>query len=91
MALRLINAHPSPYGRKVAIALREKGIAYDVQYDEPWGNGNRARCAVRWARSTAESDRGDPRSTLRSTLAISPSDRPCWWWNASSPTASCPH
>jgi glutathione S-transferase len=39
MTLRLINARPSPYGRKVAIALREKGIAYDVQYDQPWGEG----------------------------------------------------
>ncbi len=39
MTLRLINARPSPYGRKVAIALREKGIAYDVQYDQPWGDG----------------------------------------------------
>ena len=38
MTLRLINARPSPYGRKVAIALREKGIAYDVQYDQPWGD-----------------------------------------------------
>ena len=39
MTLRLINARPSPYGRKVAIALREKGIAYEVQYDQPWGEG----------------------------------------------------
>lgn len=40
MTLRLINARPSPYGRKVAIALREKGIAYDVEYDQPWGEGS---------------------------------------------------
>ena len=39
MTLRLINARPSPYGRKVAIALKEKGIAYEVQYDQPWGGG----------------------------------------------------
>ncbi len=39
MTLRLINARPSPYGRKVAIALLEKGITYDVQYDQPWGDG----------------------------------------------------
>lgn len=39
MTIRLINAPPSPYGRKVAIALREKGIAYEVQYDQPWGDG----------------------------------------------------
>ncbi len=38
MAFKLINARPSPYGRKIAIALHEKGIAYDVQYDVPWGN-----------------------------------------------------
>lgn len=37
MTFTLINARPSPFGRKVAIALREKGIAYDVQYDVPWG------------------------------------------------------
>jgi glutathione S-transferase len=34
--MKLINATPSPYGRKVAIAMKEKGIDYDVQYDVPW-------------------------------------------------------
>ena len=38
MAFTLINARPSPFGRKVAIVLREKGLAYDVQYDVPWGD-----------------------------------------------------
>lgn len=38
MAYTLINAKPSPYGRKVAIAMLEKGIAFDVRYDVPWGN-----------------------------------------------------
>ena len=38
MAFTLINARPSPFGRKVGIVLREKGLAYDVQYDVPWGN-----------------------------------------------------
>jgi glutathione S-transferase len=33
----LINARPSPFGRKVAIAMIEKGIAYNVRYDVPWG------------------------------------------------------
>ena len=33
----LINAPPSPYGRKVAVALREKGIDHEVRYDLPWG------------------------------------------------------
>lgn len=39
MAFTLINARPSPFGRKVAIALREKGLDYTVQYDVPWGEG----------------------------------------------------
>lgn len=39
MTFTLINARPSPFGRKVAIALREKGLAYTVQYDVPWGEG----------------------------------------------------
>ncbi|MDP3674705.1 MAG: glutathione S-transferase N-terminal domain-containing protein [Novosphingobium sp.] len=39
MNYTLINARPSPYGRKVAIALIEKGISYDVQYDVPWSGG----------------------------------------------------
>ena len=37
MSFTLINARPSPFGRKVAIALIEKGLAYEVQYDVPWG------------------------------------------------------
>ena len=37
MCLTLINARPSPFGRKVAIALEEKGIDYTVRYDVPWG------------------------------------------------------
>ncbi len=40
MTMRLINAKPSPYGRKVAIALIEKNISYDVIYDMPWGEGS---------------------------------------------------
>ena len=38
MAYTLINARPSPFGRKVAIVLHEKRIAFDVQYDVPWGD-----------------------------------------------------
>ena len=38
MAFTLINARPSPYGRKIAIALLEKGLAYEVRYDLPWGD-----------------------------------------------------
>lgn len=38
MVFTLINAGPSPFGRKVAIAMREKGIAYDVRLDVPWGD-----------------------------------------------------
>lgn len=33
----LITAPPSPYGRKVAVVLREKGIDHEVRYDLPWG------------------------------------------------------
>ena len=39
MTIRLINAKPSPYGRKAAIALIEKNIPYEVTYDMPWGDG----------------------------------------------------
>jgi glutathione S-transferase len=35
--MHLINAPPSPYGRKVAIALREKGVPFETIWDEPWG------------------------------------------------------
>ncbi len=38
MALTLINARPSPYGRKIAIALKEKAIPFEVLYDVPWGD-----------------------------------------------------
>ena len=36
MTFTLINAGPSPFGRKVAIALIEKSLDYVVQYDLPW-------------------------------------------------------
>ena len=39
MAFTLINAGPSPYGRKVAIALLEKGLDFDVVLDTPWAAG----------------------------------------------------
>lgn len=39
MAFTLINAGPSPFGRKVAIALLEKGLAFDVRMDTPWAEG----------------------------------------------------
>ena len=39
MTICLINARPSPYGRKAAIALIEKNIPYEVTYDMPWGEG----------------------------------------------------
>jgi glutathione S-transferase len=39
MTFTLINARPSPFGRKVAIAMIEKGIDYQVRYDVPWGDG----------------------------------------------------
>lgn len=34
---RLINARPSPFGRRVAIALIEKGLEFEVTFDVPWG------------------------------------------------------
>ena len=39
MTFTLINARPSPFGRRVAIALIEKGLPYDVRYDVPWAEG----------------------------------------------------
>ena len=38
MSFTLINAGPSPFGRKVAIALIEKKLDYVIQYDLPWGD-----------------------------------------------------
>lgn len=37
MTFTLINARLSPFGRKIAIALIEKGLDYTVIYDVPWG------------------------------------------------------
>ena len=34
--MKLINAKPSPFGRKVVIALHEKGIPFEMQWDIPW-------------------------------------------------------
>lgn len=36
--MKLINAKPSPFGRKVAIALIEKNIPYETVWDQPWGD-----------------------------------------------------
>lgn len=38
MTLVLISAPPSPYARKVAIALIEKGLEFTTHFDEPWGD-----------------------------------------------------
>lgn len=46
MTLRLINALSSPYGRKVAIALKEKAVPFDVTFDVPWGNDT---CVARYS------------------------------------------
>ena len=35
---QLINAGPSPYGRKVAVALHEKGVPFETIYDLPWAD-----------------------------------------------------
>lgn len=34
--MKLINAKPSPFGRKVVIALHEKQIPFELQWDIPW-------------------------------------------------------
>lgn len=39
--MKLINARPSPYGRKVAVALKEKKIPFEVEYDVPWAGTTR--------------------------------------------------
>jgi glutathione S-transferase len=40
---RLVNARPSPYGRKVAVALKEKGLAFEIIYDLPWSDAVETR------------------------------------------------
>lgn len=39
MTFTLVNARPSPFGRKVAIVLIEKGLAFETRYDVPWSEG----------------------------------------------------
>ena len=34
--LQLINAKPSPFGRKVCIAMLEKGLPFEIKWDIPW-------------------------------------------------------
>ena len=34
--LKLINAGPSPFGRKVMVALHEKQVPFAVEWDIPW-------------------------------------------------------
>src|SRR6476659_8316635 len=36
---RLISATPSPYARKVRIALAEKGIPFELVTEVPWNEG----------------------------------------------------
>jgi glutathione S-transferase len=40
---RVINSGPSPYGRKVCIALIEKGLAFETVQDLPWGEATETR------------------------------------------------
>jgi glutathione S-transferase len=40
---RLINAPPSPYGRKVAVALHEKNIPFEIIFDLPWADALETR------------------------------------------------
>lgn len=41
-ALKLVIATPSPFARKARIALLEKGVAFEVEVDNPWSPGARA-------------------------------------------------
>lgn len=34
--VKLINNQPSPFGRKVMIALREKNVPFEIEWDIPW-------------------------------------------------------
>lgn len=43
--MKLINAKPSPFGRKVVIALYEKGIPFEMQWDIPWHEDT---CVGQW-------------------------------------------
>ena len=43
--MKLIIASPSPYARKVRVALIEKGLAFEEVMDEPW---NPTATAPRW-------------------------------------------
>ncbi|WP_158808830.1 glutathione S-transferase N-terminal domain-containing protein [Beijerinckia sp. L45] len=36
--MKLISATPSPYARKIRIALAEKGIAFDLMTEVPWND-----------------------------------------------------
>lgn len=40
---KLVNAGPSPYGRKVAVALHEKGLPFETTYDLPWAEATETR------------------------------------------------
>jgi hypothetical protein len=37
--MKLISATPSPYARRVRIALAEKGIPFELQTEVPWNEG----------------------------------------------------
>ena len=43
--MKLINAKPSPFGRKVVIALHEKRIPFDLEWDIPWHEDT---CVGQW-------------------------------------------
>ena len=39
--MKLISATPSPYARKVRIALAEKGLAFELITEVPWNEDTR--------------------------------------------------
>ena len=52
---KLISATPSPYARKVRIALAEKGIPFELQTEVPW-HGTFRDAAIQSAREAARSN-----------------------------------
>ena len=42
MTLKLVIAKPSPFARKVRVALREKWIDYEEMMDVPWNPDTKA-------------------------------------------------
>lgn len=46
MVWQLISATPSPYARKVRIALQEKGLPFELQTEVPWDHSSKTASGV---------------------------------------------